>query len=66
MPQDHDQRAIEHRDTELERPEHTGVDDMPGRADDEEVAQALVEDDLRRHPGVAAAEEDGERVLIAR
>jgi hypothetical protein len=34
--------------------------DVSGDADDEEVAQALVEHDLRGHPRVRAAEHDGE------
>ena len=59
-----DERAVEHADAELERAEHAGVDDVAGGAHDEQVAQALVEDDLGGDPGVGAAEEDGERVLL--
>ena len=61
-----DQRAVEHADAELERAEHAGVDDVAGGAHDEQVAQALVEDDLGGDPGVGAAEEDRERVLLGR
>ena len=59
-----DERAVEHADAELERAEHAGVDDVAGGADDEQVAEALVEDDLGGHPRVGAAEEDRERVLL--
>jgi hypothetical protein len=37
---------------------------MSGRPDDEEVTQSLVEDDLRRYPGIAAAEDQGVRTLF--
>ena len=60
-----DEREVEHADAELERAEHAGVDDVAGRADDEEVAEALVEDDLRGDARVGAAEEDRERVCLA-
>ena len=45
-------------------PQHARVDDVPRGAHDEEVAEALVEDDLGRHLGVGTAEEDGEGVLL--
>ena len=61
-----DERAVEHADAELERAEDAGVDDVAGGAHDEEVAEALVEDDLGGHPRVGAAEEDRERVLLGR
>jgi hypothetical protein len=38
-------------------------DDVAGDADDEEVAEPLVEDELGRHARVGAAEDDGERLL---
>ena len=53
----------EHLDAVLDRAEHSGVDDVPGGAHDEEVAQALVEDDLGGDPRVGAAEDERERPL---
>ena len=38
-------------------------DDVAGDADDEQVAEPLVEDDLGRHARVGAAEDDRERLL---
>ena len=38
-------------------------DDVAGDPDDEEVAEALVEDELRRDPRVAAGQDRGERML---
>ena len=40
-----------------------GRDDVSGHADDEQIAQALVEDDLCRYARVGASENDGERFL---
>ena len=56
----HDERDVQDGDAELDGPQHAGVDDMPCRTHDEEVAKTSVEDDLGRDPGVGAAEEDGE------
>ena len=36
---------------------------MPGRAHHEHVAQALIENDLGRHPAVGAAEHHGDGFL---
>src|SRR6476646_3821110 len=63
VAEDHDERDVEHADTELDRAQHAGVDDVAGGADDEQVAQALVEDDLRCDTRVAAAEHQRERLL---
>ena len=38
-------------------------DDIAGDADDEQIAEPLVEHDFRRHARVGAAEDDGERLL---
>ena len=40
-----------------------GCDDVAGDADDEQIAEPLVEDDFRRHARIRAAENDGERLL---
>jgi hypothetical protein len=63
VAEDDDERDVQHPDAELQRAEDAGVDDVAGRADDEEVAQPHVEDDLGGDPGVGAAEEDGQRPL---
>src|SRR5699024_9117786 len=59
------ERDREHVDAELDRPEHRRVDDVAGVADHEEVAEALVKDDLGGDARVRAAEYLGERVLVA-
>ena len=56
-----DERHVQHGDRVLERAEHRVGDDLAGVADDEGVAEAQVEDDLGREPGVGAAEDRGER-----
>src|SRR5258708_26130829 len=43
-----------------------GRDDVAGDANDEEVSEPLIEDDLRRDAGVGAAENNRERLLAAR
>ena len=40
--------------------------DIAGDTDHEQIAQTLVEDDLRRHPRIRAAENDRERFLPRR
>ena len=65
MAQDHDQGHAEDADAVLQRAEHGVVEHMAGRADHEGVAEAQVEDDFGRQPGVGAAEDDGERVLFS-
>ena len=59
---DHEPRA-EPLGGELDAADLRRRDDVAGDADHEQVAQALVEDDLRRHARVRAAEDDGERLL---
>jgi hypothetical protein len=51
---------------ELDATDLRRSDDISGNADDEQVAQALVEDDLCRHPRVGTTENDGERLLTCR
>ncbi|GAC1409343.1 MAG: hypothetical protein NVSMB53_01460 [Gemmatimonadaceae bacterium] len=41
-------------------------DDVAGDADDEQVAQALIEYDLRRNARIRASEDDRDRLLPAR
>jgi len=51
---------------ELDAPDLRGGDDVAGDADDKQVAQALVKNDLGRHPRVRTAEDDGEGRLAGR
>lgn len=46
VPQNHDQPGTEPRRGELDTADLRGSDDVSGNADDKQVAQALVEDDL--------------------
>ena len=64
VAEDHDQRHPEHADAVLEGAQDGVVDDLAGGADHEDVAEAQVEDDFGGEPGVRAAEDDGERVLV--
>ncbi len=50
MAQNHNERCAEPLCGELRAPDLGGGDDVSGNADDKQVAQALVEDDLCRHP----------------
>ncbi len=58
-----DERNMQHADRVFERAEHALRDDLAGVAHDEQVADALVEDDLGRESRVAAAEEGRVRRL---
>ena len=66
MSQNHHQPRAEARRRELDAADLGRGDDVAGDADDEQVAQPLVEDDLRRHPRVGTAEQDRERLLPGR
>jgi hypothetical protein len=59
---DHQARA-ELRGRELDRPDHRRGHDVAGDADDEEIAEALVEQDLDRCARIRAAQHDGEGTL---
>jgi hypothetical protein len=48
---------------ELDAPDLRGGDDVAGDADDEQLAEPLIEDDLGGHAGIGAAEDDRERLL---
>ena len=63
VAEDDDQPRAEARRGELDAPDLRRRDDVAGHADDEQVAQALVEHDLGRHARIGAAENDGERLL---
>src|SRR5262249_22215908 len=63
MAEYHHEARAEGRSRELDTADLRGRDDIAGHADDEEVAEPLVEYDLRRHACIRAAEHDGERLL---
>ena len=48
---------------ELDAADLRGSDDVAGDTDDEEVAEALVKDELGRDPGIGASQDDGEWLL---
>ena len=66
MTEHDDQRHIQDRDAVLDGAEYRTVDDVARGADDEHVAEALVEDHLGRDARVAAAEQHGGGLLPAR
>ena len=66
MPEHDDEPGAEPRRCELDAPDLRRRDDVAGDADDEEIAEPLIEDDLSGHPGVGTAEDDRERFLPAR
>ena len=64
MPQHHHQPGAKALGCELDTADLRGRDDIAGHADHEQVAQTLVKDDLGRHPGVRASQNDGEGELL--
>ena len=63
MAEHDDQRRAELCGGELHAADLRRGDDVAGDADDEQVAEALVEHDFGGHPRVGAAEDDRERLL---
>ena len=66
VPENHHQPCAKPPRGELDAADLRGRDDVSGNADDEQVAKALIEDNLCGHPGVGTAENDGERLLTCR
>ena len=66
VSQNHHQPCAEPLCGELDAADLRGGDDVSGNADDKQVAKALIEDDLCRHPRVGTSENDGERLLTCR
>ena len=65
MADHHHQARAEALGGELDAAHLRRRDDVAGDADDEEIAEALIEDDLGGHARVRAAEDDGEGLLPA-
>ena len=63
VSEDDDEGGPQDLNAVLDRTDHGGVNDVPGRTNHEGVAQALVEDDLGGKAGVGAAEDHGEGML---
>ena len=63
VAKDDDQGDLELHDSELEGAEHGPVHDVAGGPDREDVAEAAVEHQLGRDPGVGTAKDGDERVL---
>ena len=66
VAQHDDEPGAQLRDRELDAPFHEGAratDDVPRHADDEQVADSLVEDQFGRHSRVGAPDDDGKRSL---
>ena len=59
----HDQPRTEAGGGELDAADLRRSDDVAGDADDEQIAEPLIEDDFGRHAGVRATEDDRERLL---
>ncbi len=66
MPEHHHQPRAEARGGEFDAADLRRRHDVARNPDHEQIAQALVEHDLGRHPRVRAAEHDRERGLILR
>src|SRR5581483_2896869 len=64
MSHHHDQLRTEFRRGELDAAHLRRRDDVAGDADDEEIAEALIEHELGRHARVGAAKDDREGRLI--
>ena len=66
VAEDDDQRRAVALGGELDAADLRWRDDVAGDANDEQVAQSLVEHDLRRYAGIGTSEDDGERLLAVR
>ena len=66
VPENHHQPCALPPGGELDAADLRRCDDVSGNANDEQVAKALIEDDLRWHPRVGTTENDGERLLTCR
>ena len=61
-----DELRVEPRRRELHAADLRRRDDVARDADDEEIAESLVEDEFGRHPGIGTAEDDREGRLAGR
>lgn len=63
MAEDDDQGDFELNHSELEGADHSPMHDVAGGPDREDVAEAAVEDQLGRNPGVGTTKDGDKRVL---
>ena len=66
MTENDDERSAETFDREFDAADLRGRNDVAGDADDEQIAETLIEDKFSRHAGIRAAEDDRERLLPLR
>jgi len=63
VSQDDNKPGSEPRRREFDAGDLRRSDDVSGNSNDKKVAQALVEDDFNRYPGVRTTQDDRKRVL---
>src|SRR5262249_28038108 len=63
MPEHDDEGRPEARGGEFHAPDLRGRDNVARHPDHEQIAQPLIEDDFRRHPGVGTTQDSGEWIL---
>jgi hypothetical protein len=66
VAQDHNESCAESLRSELDAPDLRRGNDVPSDTDNKQVTQALIEDDLRWHPRIGTAQNDGKRLLACR
>ena len=66
VPEHDDEPRVELLGGELDAADQRRRDDVAGDADDEEIAEALIEHELGGHTRIGAAEDDRERLLAVR
>ena len=66
VAQDHNESCAESLRSELDAPDLGRGDDVPSDTDNKQITKSLIEDDLRWHPRIGTAENDGKRLLACR
>jgi hypothetical protein len=64
MTENHDEPRAEPLSGELHAANLRRRDNIPGNADDKQIAQALVEHDFCRHAGIGTSKDDREGLLV--
>ena len=63
VTEDDNEASVKPGGRELDAADLRRSDDVAGDTDNEQVAEALVKDELGRNPGIRASQDDGERLL---
>jgi hypothetical protein len=63
VTEDDNEASVKPGRRELDAADLRRSDDVAGDTDNEEVAEALVKDELGRDPGIGASQDDGEWLL---